>query len=178
VGAIIDALRTRWNASVVGYDLRAQVGLLRKLSNWFESRRSRDDDRGARGRSYGLRDSLKPALRWGAALLIAFVVGWLALRTLRSAASGAVRPRSKQQAQASHLYAELERALARRGSPRPSAATPLEHARKLGQQGFAQHADVELVTRTYLEARYGGRPLHAAELATLKQAIARVRKAA
>jgi hypothetical protein len=178
VGAMIDALRTRWNASVVGYDLRAQVGLLRKLSNWFESRRNRDGDRGARGRSYGLRDSLKPALRWGAALLIAFVVGWLALRTLRRAADRGVRPRSKQQAQVSHLYAELERALARRGRPRPPAQTPLEHARKLGQQGFAQHADVELVTRTYLEARYGGRPLHAAELATLKQAIARVRKAA
>jgi hypothetical protein len=34
------------------------------------------------------------------------------------------------------------------------------------------------VTRTYLEARYGGRPLQTAELAQLKQAIARVRRPA
>jgi hypothetical protein len=176
---MIDALRTRWNTSVVGYDLRTQVGLLRKIANWFESRRNREDgDRGDRGRGYGLRDGLEPALRRGAGLLVVLVIGWLALKTLRSSIGPGARPRNKQQAQASHLYSELERALARRGHARPPAATPLEHARALAEQGFAQKEDVDLVTRTYLEARYGGRPLHAAELATLKQAIARVRKAA
>jgi protein-glutamine gamma-glutamyltransferase len=179
VGAMIDALRTRWNTSVVGYDLRTQVGLLKKIAKWIESRRDREDGgRGDRGNGYGLRDGLKPALRWGAGLLVVLVIGWLALKTLRSSIGPGARPRNKQQAQASHLYSELERALARRGHARPPAATPLEHARALAEQGFAQQSDVDLVTRTYLEARYGGRPLHAAELATLKQAIARVRKAA
>jgi protein-glutamine gamma-glutamyltransferase len=178
VGAMLDALRTRWNTSVVGYDLRTQVGLLRKLAGWFESRRNADRGDASRGRSYGLRESWKPALRWGAAVLIVLVAAWLAFRTLRSSARAGARPLSKQQAQVTHLYGELERALARRGHPRPTAATPFEHARTLAQQGFPQHGEVEVVTRTYIEARYGGRPLHAAELAQLKQAIARVRRAA
>jgi transglutaminase-like putative cysteine protease len=180
VGAMIDALRTRWNTSVVGYDLRTQIGLLRKLASWAESRRRPDESgRGAGERGLRLREKWKPVLRWGAAVLVALVFGWLALRTLRSGPRDATAsPRSKHGAQLTQLYRELERALAKRGHPRPPAATPLEHARTLARQGFAQHGEVELVTRSYMEGRYGGRPLRAAEVVELRQAIARVRRPA
>jgi hypothetical protein len=88
------------------------------------------------------------------------------------------RAMSRQQAQIVRLYGELDRALTQRGHSRPASVTPLEHARKLAHDGFAQHADVESVVSTYLEARYGGRPLRPTELVELRRAIQRIRNAA
>jgi len=179
MNALIDAVRTRWTTSIVGYDLRTQVSMLRKLASLLAAYRRGDDagvDRSASARK-GMR-GLTPVLRWVALGLLVAVFAWIGLRVLRGSARAQARALSKQQAQAAGLYHELDRALVKRGQPRPPAITPLEHARKLSAEGFAQRAEVDLVTRSYLEARYGGRPLRTSELGELRRAIARVRKPA
>jgi protein-glutamine gamma-glutamyltransferase len=177
VSALVDALRTRWTTSVVGYDLRTQVGMLRKLAAWIAAHRGRGGD----GREAADADSafkLSPALKTGVqvlgALVVTAVLAWLLRRRLRSRGQRKDRPAAR----AVSLYGELERALRKRGHPRPPAVTPLEHARALQKQGFAQHADVQTVTSRYVEARFGGRPLDRAELGELRQAIDRIRRAA
>jgi hypothetical protein len=178
MNAFIDAVRTRWMTKIVGYDLQTQVGLLRKLSRLMAAFRG---DGGGEARDHasdlGSRISLRAAARALAVLVVAAIVVWIALRMLRKPPSGG-RVLSRQQAQIVRLYGELERALAQRGHPRPPALTPLEHAQQLTRSGFAQRAEVEAVTLSYLEARYGGRPLRNAEIAELRKAIERVRDAA
>lgn len=180
VNALVDALRTRWMTSIVGYDLRTQVGMLRNLAAFMQGfRRERGDtaDERDKGRDGSARE-LGPLLRWGAGALLLSVFAWFALRLLRSMQQPDARPRTRQQAQVASLYGELERVLARRGHPRPPAVTPLEHARALSEQKFPEHSEVDLVTRTYVEARYGERSLAPAELAELRKAIARIRRPA
>jgi hypothetical protein len=166
--------------SIVSYDLRTQVGMLKKLATFMAALRGgRDgaDERKLHGGG-GLHDGLKGAMRWGAGAVLLGVFAWLVLRALRTRRGDGTRPRSRHDAQVAGLYGELERALARRGHPRPAAVTPLEHARHLTAQGFPQHAEVDAVTGSYLEARYGDRVLTPAELAQLRAAIARVRRPA
>jgi hypothetical protein len=178
VNALVDALRTRWTTNVVGYDLRVQVGMLRRLASWAnELRRAsrdsarHDDDRGA----LQAWPALKRSLRHVALALVAGVLLYLVWRTLTRVRSAVGNAATKR---AITLYSELERALGSRGHPRPPSVTPLEHARALRQHGFPHVQDVDAVTARYLEARFGGRPLRNAEVAELRKAIARVRKAA
>jgi hypothetical protein len=182
LNALIDAIRTRWMTSVVGYDLRAQVGLLHKIGRLLavlrgsEGQSASDRLHGAHGLGFHLGRSFLLRALAGALLTGLFV--WLLIWALRPPRTAAGRLLSKQQAQAVGLYLELERALGKRGHTRPPSLTPLEHARKLRELGFAQQAEVDRVTRGYLEARYGGRPLRAAEVVELRHAIARVRRPA
>jgi hypothetical protein len=106
------------------------------------------------------------------------VLGVLLLLLVRTLSIGARARPSAAARLAVSLYAELERALGNRGHARLPSVTPLEHARALRESGFAQAKDVDTVTERYLEARFGGRPLHGAEVTQLRRAIARVRKAA
>jgi transglutaminase-like putative cysteine protease len=180
--AMIDALRTRWTTSVVGYDLRTQVGLLQRISRWLSELRGHREHSGAapeageeaahHSRSLGAKE------RSVGMVLAVAVVLWFAWRKLRRRRAHAGRPTSRKQAQLVAVYTELERALERRGHRRAAACTPLEHAQRLAAQGFEQSAEVEVVTQRYLEARYGGRVLEGSELHELRKAIARVRKAA
>ncbi len=181
LNALIDALRTRWMTGVVGYDLRAQVGILRRLARMIERLRGpprHPDQTAASGRGFHPHLGWRGALQGLGVALVLALLAWLAWRLLRPAISAGGRPLSRQQAQAVSLYGELERALRKRGHPRPPALTPLEHARSLARQGFAQQADLDQVTHSYLEARYGGRPLRNAEVLELRKAIARIRRAA
>lgn len=182
LNALIDALRMRWSASIVGYDLNTQIGMLERMKRWFAALQA------ARGQ--GDNETAEPGApkqsnaddAGNARLLIAAVVGLLliglVLRKLRRRRRAGPRPASRQQAQVVALYTELERALARRGYPRPAALTPLEHARKLQEQGFSHASTVGAITERYLEARYGARALEHVELSELRRAIARLRKAA
>jgi transglutaminase-like putative cysteine protease len=182
LNALIDAIRTRWMTSVVGYDLRAQVGLLHKIGRLLaalrgsEGQSASDRMHGAHGLGVHLGRAF--LLRALAGVLLAGLFVWLLIWALRPPRTAAGRLLSKQQAQAVGLYLELERALGKRGHARPPSLTPLEHARQLRELGFAQQAEVDRVTRGYLEARYGGRPLRTAEVVELRDAIARVRRSA
>jgi protein-glutamine gamma-glutamyltransferase len=179
--AMIDALRTRWTTSVVGYDLRTQVGMMQRIARWFAALRGK---RGSGEKTAQRPDAaagsadFKAAARYVLPALGAGLLCWLAWRNRRSRPKQRLRTASRRQAQLVAIYTELERALAKRGHPRPASTTPLEHARELAQRGFEQSAEVQVVTARYLEARYGSRPLEGTELGELRKVIARVRKAA
>jgi transglutaminase-like putative cysteine protease len=175
--AFTDALRTRWMTSVVGYDLRAQVSMLRKLANLFSSseRHSSTSDPG----SHAELDALK---RFGKFVLlvvigVGFVVGAFVLRARRARQVKRVRPMAPQVAEAVRLYQELDKALMANGRARPAALTPIEHARALEKEGFMQASEVREVTESYMRVRYGGGALPGSELALLRAAISRVKRA-
>ena len=177
INALIDAMRTRWATNVVGYDLRAQVGMLQKLAAWVRALKRGSDgvanvDHGSRMGSF---PKLKLVARYLGVLALVVVLAWLIFRTLARTAGKSTSAATKR---AVSLYGELERALGVRGHARPAAVTPLEHARALRARGFEQAAEVDAVTERYLEARFGGKPLRSAEVTELRKKIARVRKAA
>lgn len=179
LNALVDALRTRWMTSVIGYDLRVQVSALYKVARFFSKHRRPDGakaDNPAEGPA--TKAMIKNAVRWTALGLVVGIFLWLLWRIFGRPSSASRRELSKTQARAVKLYIDLERALAKRGHPRPPASTPLEHAGALKAKGFAEHAEVDVVTQRYLDARYGGRPLRSAELKALRQSIDRIRKAA
>jgi hypothetical protein len=177
--ALVDAIKTRWLTSVVGYDLRTQISLLRKLSQLFAS----SDSKGSAAKSGdGLHmDGLKRFGRFlvigalGLGLAIALAI-WYSRRRRRVAGPArAVRPEAVQVVR---LYRELERVLSAAGHARPAAVTPLEHAQLLAASGFEQAEDVRFVTQTYMRVRFGDGSLDEAEQTQLRAAIARVRRAA
>lgn len=171
LAAMIDALRTRWEEDVVGYDLRTQRSFARRLARWL---RAFDDGRDAPSADVATREEERgAALPWGRAsiLLGALALALLALRTFVrrrgvQRARGVEIPEAAREAVA--LYRALGRALAALGQPRPSARTPREHADHLARQGFAHAATVEAITERYLEVRYGGSTLRREELDALR----------
>jgi hypothetical protein len=180
VQALVDAMRTRWMTSVVGYDLRTQVGMLRKLAKLFAKRDAGDQARDAKDAAKGsgsIERYSKVAL---ACLLVAgLVVGFILWRSRRAASGKGARAMSPEVAQAVKLYRELERVLAARGYAREPSSTPNEHAELLRASGFPYAREVREVTERYMQVRYGGaNVLDAAELARLQAAIAKVKKAA
>ncbi|HKU41811.1 MAG TPA: transglutaminase domain-containing protein, partial [Polyangiales bacterium] len=175
--ALIDAVRTRWMTSVVGYDLRTQVSMLRKLARFFASERSGSDS-GTVATAELEREAWKRLGR--NALLIALAacaVAGLWYWRVRRRKKPSHRPVPEHVEQAVKLYRDLERALATSGHARPTAVTPVEHARMLVDKGFVCADDVQHVTEQYMRVRYGGETLGTDELPRLKSAVARVRKA-
>jgi hypothetical protein len=175
--ALIDAMRTRWMTSVVGYDLRTQAGLLRGIMRFFSS--------------HGMGGSAPTNLHLGAAdawkrhgktalllllalaVLAAFVWWWMR----RRGAAQAARPLPPHVLMAVKLYRDLERVLSEYGYARPVARTPIEHVSALAAQGFVRVDEVREITEHYMEVRYGGRELEDSEIVQLKAALARVRAA-
>jgi transglutaminase-like putative cysteine protease len=176
--ALVDAVKTRWMTSVVGYDLRSQISILRKLRQLFSP--SNPSSANSRGGSSHL--ELSDMKRWGRLIVLlvaaagfAFVAyRWRARR--RRAAGEHRRNQSPQVADAVKLYRDLEKALLASGRARPVGATPLEHAQALEQAGFTQANDVREVTESYMRVRYGGGAIVADERALLREAIGRVRR--
>ena len=175
LNALVDALRTRWMTSVVGYDLRTQVSLLRKLAMLFASqsgagRAARDHD----AAELSLADKKGYVL---AALALVALLGlaWFGRRYLRGRDERA-QALPPHVAEAVRLYHDLERAMQARGVARRPADTPLEHVQELQHGGFAQLSEVQEVTRRYMAVRYGEEPLPASELKRLRAAVERVRQ--
>jgi len=176
VNAMIDAIRMRWMTTVVGYDLRTQVGLLRQIGRWIAAHQPNTS-----GLTDGAGDDDKDTFKtWLSragrtlaglvAVLLAAAAFWLVQR--RRARRGPVL--KAEQAIVVRLYRDLERALRKHGHTREASVTPLEHARLLAERGAPYSDDVALVTRRYMEARYGERALSSAEVQQLKEAVSRV----
>jgi transglutaminase-like putative cysteine protease len=176
--AVIDALRTRWITSVVAYDLRTQIGMARKLMRFMDSFRG---DRGlspVRDRTTSIRDRLpsgRTLLAWIAGLVALIGIGIVVRKYWRPARARDRQPMTRHAAEAVKLYRELERALGRRGRPRPPSTTPVEHAQRLKQEGFPLADGVQEVTGRYMEVRYGNRSLPAEELSRLRSIVSAVR---
>lgn len=172
--ALVDALRTRWNTSVVGYDLRTQIQLMRKIGELLRS-----DSGGNRNLSV---DTDVNWRQWLPSRNTLIVVTLLAVAAVviwrRRRGQGAEQRRlSQDAAEAVRIYQQLERALERNGRGRPPGTTPVEHAAGLRKQGFEASDDVDQVTSQYMAARYGGHALGPEELANMRSAIGRVRSA-
>jgi len=170
VRAVVDALRTRWTRHVVSYDLRAQAEAVRSAFRFFRRLRTgdgtpapgQDEESGAGG--YGWRVV-------AGALVVLLLTAFL-VRVLRRRRRRAGRDRPPESVRdAVRVYQHLERAMARRGVPRPVHATPREHAERLEREGFEAASAVAEVTACYMDARYGGRTLEPAELARLRARI-------
>ena len=176
--ALFDALKTRWLTSVVGYDLRTQVNMLRQLSRFFASRDSSAADARGGNASHDFA-ALKRQYAWLGWVVLGMLVGLLGLRWYRKRrrARQAMRGLSREVADAVRLYQDLERALESQGKPRPAGATPVEHALALAAAGFPLSDDVRSVTESYMRVRYGGAVLAETERAELRVAIERVRRA-
>ncbi len=177
---MLDALRTQWSTRVVGYDLHTQVDAFNRIVLWL-GRLGVTHPRGAPIPSESRR-SLRaephlPASGWSIAtilvlaLVLAATVWWVWRRRHRPRKSDALPASARG---AVRLYRALDQALARRGYPRPAAATPLEHLAALEHADFAGADVVREVTLAYLGARWGTRPLAPDEHARLRAAVGRI----
>ena len=176
--ALVDALRVRWMTSVVGYDLRAQLGILRELKALFAgpstSKQGGGEDEAALERD-SMRAQARTVLVWTGVVLVLGLLVWF-LRRRRRAGSGKARL-SSQAAEAVQLYRSLERVLQRRGYPRATTVTPLEHAQALQEAGFPHASAVFEVTEHYLQARYGEPPLSREQLVSLQRLVIQIDQA-
>ena len=73
--------------------------------------------------------------------------------------------------EATKLYLDLERRLARLGFPRPSFRTPDEHAEKMRMGGVPIAEPVALITRRYNAVRFGRDNFAADETDQLRRLI-------
>jgi len=110
-------------------------------------------------------------------IAVGFVVAAFVWRARRRGGDKKLSALSPAVADAVRLYRDLERALTTNGRARPSARTPLEHARELEHDGFVQAGDVREVTESYMRVRYGGGAIPERELQQLREAVARVKRA-
>lgn len=182
LSALLDALRIRWASDVVSYDLNTQRGILQRTMRWLASLRG-DREEPANAEPTRTRPSRGPS---GAAALWVFAalalvgllaVGGRALRRLLARRRATHRSLPDAARDAVWLYRDLEKALRRRGRPRPESTTPREHATELAEQGFAGAPAVVEVTDAYLAVRFGAAPLPAAELARLRALVHEVSSA-
>lgn len=178
VQALVDAMRTRWVTSVVGYDLRTQTQIARRIARFFAQR----DFAGGGGSKLDLAERARGSMRTlrnvGLVLLaLGAIAGFVVFRARRKRLAAGARALSPEIARAVKLYQELDRVLAARGYGRPASTTPAEHSRKLESSGFPLAREVHDVTEHYMQVRYGGERLSADEHARLRALIAKVRTA-
>lgn len=172
--AVMDAIQVKWMTSVVGYDLRTQMGMLRDLRDWMKSNSGTVE---AVASKPGADD---PALKRRAKMIglaillfsVVIAVGWLARRMWwrRRHLPGS----AEETARAVRLYIDLEKALAKSGRHRPVHCTPLEYAAALRSDGFSEVDVVDEVTKTYLDVRFGNQALTDARQDELQRAIGKV----
>lgn len=181
---IMDAMRIRWAEYVVEYNIRDQAQALRAMLDWYRSLRRDPRPAGASESREGLGDEAElgtipfhPDWRWFIGVMTAFGIGVLFVRWRQKQRrqSRAGRHLDPDRDRAVRLYLALENSLRSTGHPRPPDVTPSEHARDLGQLGFAAAEEVRQVTDAYLAARFGERGLTPQEYARLRQVSRRVR---
>ncbi|HSC89687.1 MAG TPA: DUF3488 and transglutaminase-like domain-containing protein [Polyangiaceae bacterium] len=166
---LFEAAAQSWDENVVSFNLDKQMRLLRSVRQAFES------ERGPSKAMQG--DRFADWRRWvgaGGVLLLVGVVWRLRRR-------GTARPASPERIEAGaqrsiELYRKLERALDARGVPRPVTTPPLQHALSLAAAGHPTGPEAVALTRLYLRARFGGRPLEPQEDADFLRRVAQLRR--
>jgi protein-glutamine gamma-glutamyltransferase len=152
----VEAMSQRWNAHIVGYDLRQQLHILDTVTTRYNQAR-----RNA-GFTKGPGETLtRPSVVACGFLLIAAAsyLYW------RRRTTGAIqRPKSPQkeavdpQSLAS-LYRSLEHAMQQHGLIRKPEEPPLRFAEGLANQGHPLATEITSLTNIYLGARFGGTTL-------------------
>lgn len=133
-----------FSAFGIGFAVILFTGL-RALTAWLGQRRNHTPGLDINHSRHGLGDSLRSLWRAFAAL-VAQLGGRLGLRP-REAHAEAEPFR--------HGYLQMERWLGRRGWPRQPSETPFEYAARLGPEWPGAGADLDMLTRAYVGARYG-----------------------
>ncbi|MGD8608920.1 MAG: DUF3488 and transglutaminase-like domain-containing protein [Myxococcales bacterium] len=187
LGQIMDAMRVRWAEYVVEYNVRDQAQALRRMLDWYRS--VRRDWRGASASEpqEGLSEEaqlgpipFRPDWRWFVGIMSAFGIGVLFVRWRgkQRRQSRAGRQLDPDRDRAVRLYLALENSLRSTGHARPPDVTPSEHARELGESGFAAAEEVRRVTDAYLAARFGEEGLTPQQYAKLRHLSRSVRSKA
>ena len=156
-----DAISAEWQERVVGWDLSSQRGMFRQVFRLFRTRGSRGPAEVAAPETPTRELSMPSASAWWIPVLVLSLVGaiWLFVRGQR-ASTPLDGPRL--------LLADLDRALRRRGRPRPPSHTPVEHVRRLRAEGFPGHQEVQALVDRYMHARFGDASLASDELVHLR----------
>jgi transglutaminase-like putative cysteine protease len=163
----LDGLQHRWYKWVFGYDLDKQIGVFRRVGDWFE-RGGGGRDGAWRGgsRGGGTRLPVREALPW---LAGAAVLAWLLLR------GGRWRRRSL--AAESRAYLALRRVYARAGYGEEGEGGPLDFAEALRARGAPGAEAAARAVDLYLRARFGGEALGEDGRAEMAGALAEARSA-
>ncbi|HYU16045.1 MAG TPA: DUF3488 and transglutaminase-like domain-containing protein, partial [Candidatus Acidoferrum sp.] len=157
---LADTIRFKWFKWVIEYDLDRQLGMFRRVGNYFRLGGEAGDSLGEGWR--GLRDW--PGRHPGATglLVSAAVVPALALfvwrRRRRRVPGEPSRRGHRERDPVAVLYLGVLRMLGRRGWARPPAATPREHAAALARAGAPGAAELGELTELYYAAEYGTAP--------------------
>ncbi len=171
---VLEALSQKWNAYVVGYDLRAQVRLFDDVHRSYEAFRSRT------GANHGsLERWTRPSRLLLAVLFLGAVAGYawrqLRLRRDRRGGDGEPMPIDATALAATSLYRQLEAVLSLRGIARPSSLPPLRHALELIERQHPLGAEVLALTHVYLDSRFGHRQLTDLDVRDFEQRVREVR---
>jgi transglutaminase-like putative cysteine protease len=152
---LVEALSSKWNTYVIGYDLRRQMHLFDDVTRGYEGLRTRSGVK--RG---GLVDWFTRPPVLVLALIAAFVIAYSVWKRQRLGApkdtmdTKEVLDRDLETA--TSLYRALEGALASNGITRPASLPPLRHAEDLRSRKHPLADEVLALTNVYLEARFGG----------------------
>lgn len=143
---VVEAMAQRWNRHVVGYDLKHQIGILRRMQK-IVPRGSGDRWIGSGAQTF-------------LGLIVLGVGTWIGvvLYKRRSRRAKPEKPSDREvfALRAAELYRMLETALVSQGVPRPPGTPPLAHARSLVELGHSIAAEVMALTEQYLAVRFGG----------------------
>ena len=151
---IVEATGRGWEEHVVGYDLKRQTGMLRDAQRALRRAKTSTS-------SIALREHAA-LLGVGAATTVALVIGLALFRRRRRSGApneNSVRSARARQKRAIDLYRKLDRAMAARSIPRESGTPPLRHASTLIRQQHVLGPEISVLTKIYLEARFGSRRL-------------------
>jgi hypothetical protein len=108
-------------------------------------------------------------------LLVLFVLIWAIVHKRRAALRSRSTSISKDASDAIELYRDLERVLTRMGHARDPSTTPLEHSKRLQQEGFVKADAVETITLRYMQVRFGDQPLSPSEAKRLRAIVSEIR---
>jgi hypothetical protein len=151
----IEALSQRWNTYVVGYDLRKQVRLLDEMTARYHKLRRKT------GMDHGLLDKVTRGPMVAGIILVLMLGGYILWRRYQRREGPEKAAETKGRSDhvgetAAVLYRSLEAALQLHGIGRAPSVPPLRHAHDLGARKHPLAPEVESLTHTYLEARFGG----------------------
>jgi hypothetical protein len=155
---VVEALSSKWNTYVVGYDLRKQVRIFDEMSRRYEHLRSRAGvDKGPLARL-----TRGPVVAGAALVLVALVYFAWKRRRRRSQAreeDATKRALDARVESAAALYRTLETALQSQGITRAPSVPPLRHAEEMLSRRHPLADEVIALTTVYLETRFGGSAL-------------------
>jgi hypothetical protein len=169
----LEAVSERWTRYIVGYDLKTQIHFFDDFRRHYEKLRTAAHTNNGVAQ-HVTRDSLV-----GAGLL-AVVLGsfffWKRKsRTTPAASMKRITAIDPGHETISMLYKRLELALTHHGLSRPPFVPPLRFAEQLAASAHPLSDSVLALTQRYIEARFGGVAMNAADRRDFEQEIKRVR---